>query len=338
VEFFRAEGVELKVISGDNAETVAAIARDAGLTGDGAGDASTGVEPPLDATVVGRISPEGKQAYVERLRDAGRYVAMVGDGVNDVPALKTARLAIAQGSGSEMARSVADVVLVNGDFASVPGMVDEGRKILRNVQRVAKLFVTKSAFAAFLILLIGLTETAYPLLPRHLTLAASLTIGIPGFFLALAPSDGPWSTAGFLREVARFAIPAGTAAALGVLSAYHFALNVVTLPLVESRTVATTVLVLLGLYFVLVLEASGTRRRRYAVGALCAVMLALFVLVLALGSTREFFDLVFPGFWALVAIAGGTALAITGLVFTDERFVADLGVYPFVRGAASAPR
>ncbi|HSL63707.1 MAG TPA: HAD-IC family P-type ATPase, partial [Gaiellaceae bacterium] len=125
VEFFRAEGVELKVISGDNAETVAAIARDAGLAVDGAVDASTGVEPPLDATVVGRISPEGKQAYVERLRDAGRYVAMVGDGVNDVPALKAARLAIAQGSGSEMARSVADVVLVSGDFASVPGMVDE---------------------------------------------------------------------------------------------------------------------------------------------------------------------------------------------------------------------
>ena len=138
-----------------------------------------------------------------------------------------------------MARSVADVVLVGGDFASVPSMVVEGRKILRNVQRVAKLFVTKSAFAAFLILLIGLTETAYPLLPRHLTLAATLTIGIPGFFLALGPSEGPWSTAGFLREVARFAIPAGTAAALGVLSAYHFALNVAQLPLVEARTVAT---------------------------------------------------------------------------------------------------
>jgi magnesium-transporting ATPase (P-type) len=330
VEFFHREGVELRVISGDNPDTVAAIARDAGIPVGQVVDASQG-EPPLDATVIGRISPEGKKAYVERLRDSGRYVAMVGDGVNDVPALKAARLAIAQGSGSEMARSVADVVLVGGDFASVPSMVGEGRKILRNVQRVAKLFVTKSAFAAFLILLIGLTETAYPLLPRHLTLAATLTIGIPGFFLALGPSEGSWSTAGFLREVARFAIPAGTAAALGVLSAYHFALNVVQLPLVEARTVATSVLVLVGLYFVLVLESAGTRRRRNAVGALCAAMLLLYVLTLSLAGMRDFFDLVVPGFWSLVAIALGTSLAITGLVFTDDRFVADLGVKPFAR-------
>jgi cation-transporting ATPase E len=330
VEFFRREGVELRVISGDNPDTVAAIARDAGIPVGQVVDASEG-EPALDATVIGRISPEGKKAYVERLRDSGRYVAMVGDGVNDVPALKAARLAIAQGSGSQMARSVADVVLVGGDFASVPSMVGEGRKILRNVQRVAKLFVTKSAFAAFLILLIGLTETAYPLLPRHLTLAATLTIGIPGFFLALGPSEGSWSTAGFLREVARFAIPAGTAAALGVLSAYHFALNVVQLPLVEARTVATSVLVLVGLYFVLVLESAGTRRRRNAVGALCAAMLLLYVLTLSLAGMRDFFDLVVPGFWSFVAIALGTSLTITGLVFTDDRFVADLGVKPFAR-------
>src|SRR5262249_8846961 len=142
------------------------------------------------AAVVGRVSPEGKREIVEALRAAGRYVAMVGDGVNDVPALKAARLAIAQGSGSQMARSVSDLVLVRGDCAAVPPMIAEGRKILRNLGRVAKLFVTKSAFAVFLIASIGLTPTAYPLLPRHLTLAASLTIGIPAFFLALAPSRG----------------------------------------------------------------------------------------------------------------------------------------------------
>ncbi len=236
-----------------------------------------------------------------------------------------------------MAKSVADVVLLSGDFSTVPGMVAEGRRILRNVQRVAKLFATKSAFAAFLILLIGVTETAYPLLPRHLTLAAALTVGVPGFFLALAPSSGPWQTTRFLREIARFAIPAGTAAALGVLSAYHFSLSVVRLPLVEARTVATTVLVLVGLYLVLALEASG-RRRAAAVGTLCAALLALYVAVLGVGGLRDFFELVVPGAWALIGILGGAGLAVFGLYATDERFVPRALSEAFARGREQAAR
>ena len=167
VEFFRRQGVELKVLSGDRPETVAAIAREAGIPLDGEPLDGRDLDPEraLGAPVIGRITPEGKRAVVEALRLRGRYVAMVGDGVNDVPALKASRLAIAQGTGTQMARSVADLVLVDGDFAAVPAMVAEGRKLLRNLARVAKLFVTKSAFAAFLILSIGLTETAYPLLP-----------------------------------------------------------------------------------------------------------------------------------------------------------------------------
>jgi magnesium-transporting ATPase (P-type) len=121
-----------------------------------------------------------------------------------------------------MARSVADLVLVKNDFGSVPDMVVEGRKVLRNLTRVTKLFITKSAFAVFLVVSIGLTPIAYPLLPRHLSLVASLAVGIPGFFLALAPSAGEFRIKGFLRDIARFAIPAGTAAGLGVLSSYLF--------------------------------------------------------------------------------------------------------------------
>jgi magnesium-transporting ATPase (P-type) len=182
------------------------------------------------------------------------------------------------------------------------------------------LFVAKSAFAAFLILSVGLTNEPYPLLPRHLTLVAALTVGIPGFFLALAPSHGPWGTDKFLREVSRFAIPAGIAAGLGVLSAYLFALNVVGLSLVDARTVATSVLVLVGLYFVFVLEATD-RIRTFAVGVLCLTLLFLYVLVLIFDGARGFFDLHFPGFWSLVAVFGGTGLAIAGLVLTDDRFV-----------------
>jgi len=335
VEFFRAEGVELKVLSGDSPNTVHAIATDAGIAGDEPPvDGSEVEDPPLSARVIGRISPEGKKRYVERLREGGRYVAMVGDGVNDVPALKAARLAIAQGSGSQMARSVADVVLVNGDFAAVPEMVGHGRKILRNVQRVTKLFVAKSVFAAFLILLIGLTDIAWPLLPRHLTLAAALTVGIPGFFLALAPSEGSWRTTGFLRDVARFAVPAGTAAGLGVLSAYHFALNVVRLDVIEARTVATSTIVLVGLYLVVALEGS-TRRRTLQVGGLCVALALLHVAVIAWTPTREFFELTVPGPWEVLAILGGTALAVAGLGFTDERFLPEVreraGTAPAVR-------
>src|SRR5262249_12137322 len=201
-----APGAGLRGPAGARRERVGATAADAGvpssappLDGRDLPPDPAGLRDALrDSAVIGRISPPDKRRVVETLAADGRYVAMVGDGVNDVPALKAARLAIAQGSGAQIARSVSDVVLVAGDFAAVPPMVDEGRKVLRNLQRVTKLFVAKSSFAAFLILSIGLTDTAYPLLPRHLSLAAALTVGIPAFFLALAPSDGPYRTEGFL--------------------------------------------------------------------------------------------------------------------------------------------
>jgi magnesium-transporting ATPase (P-type) len=319
VGFFQQEGVELKVMSGDAPETVGAIARDAGIEGEvTAGDQP--VEVLVGAAVVGRISPEGKRAVVEALRDRGRYVAMVGDGVNDVPALKASRLAIAQGSGSEMARSVADVVLVNGDFAAVPEMVAQGRKILRNLQRVTKLFAAKSAFAAFLILSIGLTDEPYPLLPRHLTLAATLTVGVPAFFLALAPSSGPWRTEGFLREVGRFAVPAGTFAGIGVLFAYLFTVNVAGVPLEEARTAATTVLIAIGLYLVVALEAAPGTRRTW-VGILVGGLVLTYLIVLAVGGLRHFFGLETLGGWGLLGTLGGITVAVGGLLLTDSRFM-----------------
>jgi magnesium-transporting ATPase (P-type) len=323
VAYFLEERIELKVLSGDAPETVEAIARDVGVPVEGGVVDASREEPSLESSVIGRISPEGKRAYVERLRDAGRYVVMVGDGVNDVPALKASRLGIAQGSGAQMAKSVADVVLVRGDYGAVPQMVGEGRKILRNLQRVAKLFVTKSVFAAFLILSIGVTPTDYPLLPRHLTLAAALTIGIPGLFLALAPSDGPWSTRGFLREVSSFAVPAGVAAGLGVLSGYLLALNVFDTTLVSARTTATTVLVAVGLFLVLALEATGGRRTRAVVGLVAGLGL-LYLIVLAVPGLRDFFELTVPGLRILITSAVGAGLAIGFLWLTHERFVPDL--------------
>jgi cation-transporting P-type ATPase E len=319
VAFFRAEGVEMKILSGDAPATVAAIARDAGIA---VADAADGRDLPDDpaeleafaarTTVVGRISPEGKRAFVEALGRSGRHVAMVGDGVNDVPALKAARLAIAQGTGTQIAKSVADLVLVRGDFAAVPELIAEGRQALRNLQRVAKLYVTKSAFAAFLILMIGTTSTAYPLLPRHFSLAATLTIGIPTFFLALAPSSGDWRPTSFVRRVAAFAVPAGVITGTGVVASYLFALHDLDFSVVQARTVATSVLVLVGLYLVLELEATGRRRTRM-VGGGCATLAALYALALALRPVREFFALapVTPGLLATVLV--GAALSVGAL-------------------------
>jgi magnesium-transporting ATPase (P-type) len=321
VAFFTAQGVELKVLSGDAPATVGAIARDAGVPGsvsalDGEALPSEPAalrEAVLSAPAVGRIAPEGKRAVVDALRDAGRYVGMIGDGVNDVPALKEARLAIAQGSGTQMARSVADLVLVRNDFGVVPGMVAEGRQILRNIQRVAELFVTKSVFAAVMALAVAIPTATFPLLPRQFTIASTVTIGIPAFVLALAPSSGPWRVEGFLRSVARFALPSGIAIGIGIAVGYFLARYVFDLDLSLSRTVATGIVVVSGLAVVLRLEGRGGRRS-LAVGGLCLAMALLFGLALAVPFLRDFYELSKPTGDAVVAWAVGSLLGIGGML------------------------
>ncbi len=328
VEFFRSQGVQLKVLSGDRPETVAAIAADAGVpTHAGALDGRS--LPDDDAelrallrerNVVGRISPEGKRRVIEALAADGHYVAMIGDGVNDVPGLKAARLAIAQGSGVQMARTVADIVLVNDDFAVVPELVEEGRKILRNLLRVTKLYVSKSVVAAFLILVVGISPTAYPLLPRHLTLVAALAVGIPSFFLALAPSDGRAMLERFLPDVAHFSIPAGTAVGLGVVASYLAGLDVFDLPLVEARTVAVTAMLLVSLYLIVVLEASGGDRGR-AVVAMCVALFAVYLGVELIPFARRFFALAPPSLAIGLLAAAGCVVAVAGLAGSSDAFV-----------------
>ncbi len=323
VRFLQQEGVEIKVLSGDAPATVAAIARDVGIPVAGVHEGSEIPGDPAErrafaenASVVGRISPEGKQAIVQSLLDEGRYVAMIGDGVNDVPALKTSRLAIAQGSGTQMARSVSDLVLISGDFGVVPTLVAEGRRALRNLQRVTKLYVTKSAFAAFLILTIGISSDAYPLLPRHFTLAAALTIGIPTFFLALAPSNGPWRPDGFVRAVSRFAIPAGALTGVGVVAGYLFARHDLDLSLNDARTVAVTILVACGLYLVLALESEGSRRRSSLVGVMCAVLAGIYVVAILLPAARSFFQLSSLDAGMVVTAVLSSAIAIAALALS----------------------
>ncbi len=339
IAFLLEQGIEIRVISGDAPATVAAIAADAGIPPLGA--PLDGRDLPLggaelqalvrETGVVGRISPEGKKRFVEALAADGSHVVMVGDGVNDVPALKASRLAIAQGSGSQMARGIADLILVTGGFASLPPMIREGRKVLRNLQRVAKLFVAKSVLAAFLVLTVGLSSESYPFLPRQLTLASAITIGIPAFFLALAPSTGDWRPDRFLRELARFAVPAGTAAGLGVVASFLLSLNLIGMSELRARTVATTVLVIVGLYLIVVLESSS-RVRGFTVSILCLALLALYLIVLSLPGWRDFFEVAAPDPAIVLCSLIGTAVAAGGLALTDERF---LPVWP--RAEATPP-
>ena len=320
IAFLHEQNVAVKVLSGDAPETVAAIARDVGIAVEQSHEGSSIPDDPealrvfaAEADVIGRISPEGKQAVVRALAQQGRYVAMVGDGVNDVPALKASRLAIAQGSGTQMARSVSDLVLISGDFGAVPPLVAEGRRALRNLQRVTKLYVTKSAFAAFLILTIGTSSDAYPLLPRHLSLAASLTIGIPTFFLALAPSSGAWRPEQFVRGVARFAVPAGTVIGTGVVAGYLFAIHDLDMSIPQARTVALTTLIACGLYLVMALESGGGPRRSALVAGMCAAMAALYVLAFLIPFAANFYVLATPTLGIILTSVLASAVSICAL-------------------------
>ena len=203
--------------------------------------------------------PARSRPWSQALQAGGHVVAMTGDGVNDVLALKDADLGIAMGSGSAASRAVAELVLMDGRFATLPAVVAEGRRVIANIERVAKLFVTKTVYATVLALAVGLAGLAFPFLPRHLTLISSLTIGIPGFFLALEPSTQR-SHPGFVRRTLAFAIPAGLTAALGTLVAYQVA-DVANVPQDQARTTATLALAGLGLV-VLALAARPLNRPR----------------------------------------------------------------------------
>jgi cation-transporting P-type ATPase E len=312
VAYLHSQGVALKIISGDAPSTVQAVARAAGVPG--ADAAISGIDLPedpaaleevaLSTTVFGRITPEQKRALVQALTRRGRYVAMVGDGVNDVLALKEARLAIAMGNGSQMAKGVADLVLLTNAFSTVPVAVEEGRRILRNTHRVAKLFVAKSVYAAVLVATLGLAPLAFPFLARHLTVTSSLTIGIPAFFLALSKSTGRVQREGFLAGLLAFTIPAGVISAAMIAAGYlavRFGLDV---SVTEGRTAAVLIATAMGLAILVQVERGLDRRRvRPWVWGMVVLFASALTLGLQIEFLRDFFAVVRPeiGTWAVVA-------------------------------------
>jgi len=328
IAFMREQQVDLKLISGDAAATVTAVAyavgvpREAGVV--------EGPDLPEDPeqlaavaaanTIFCRIKPEQKKALVAALVAAGRYVAMIGDGVNDVPALKQARMAVAMGSGAQVTKGVADVVLLKDQFSRLPEAVGEGRRIARNIHRLGRLYLTKTVYAATLILLVSVPGFAFPFLPRHLTVAAFITIGIPSFVLALAPSDGPLYRGRLLRALAAFAVPAGVATGLASILSFFLVDTVAGASLEAGRTAATTTLIVLGLAFVLLLER-GPGREHIAIQSYMLAMVAglgaLFALILAAAPVREFFEmeLLNATQWFLSLAAAAIGLTIASVIW-----------------------
>ncbi|OBH09189.1 HAD-IC family P-type ATPase [Mycobacterium sp. E1747] len=240
LDYFAEQGVSVKVISGDNAVSVGAVAEKLGLRGETMDARRLPSEPAqlanaLDTyTTFGRVRPDQKRSIVHALQAHGHTVAMTGDGVNDVLALKDADIGVAMGAGSPASRAVAQIVLLDNRFATLPYVVAEGRRVIGNIERVANLFLTKTVYSVLLALLVGIEclfakaikadPLLYPFQPIHVTIAAWFTIGIPSFILSLAPNNER-AYPGFVRRVLSSALPSGvivgTATFASYLLAYH---------------------------------------------------------------------------------------------------------------------
>jgi cation-transporting ATPase E len=271
-----------------------------------------------DSTVFGRVVPEQKRMMVHALQSGGHVVAMTGDGVNDTLALKDADMGIAMGSGAPSTKSVAQLVLLDGRFSTLPRVVAEGRRVMANMERVANLFLTKTVYAALLAIGIALIAWPYPFLPRHISLVGSLTIGIPAFILSFAPSKKRYRP-GLLRRVLYFAVPAGFIAAAATFTANAMA-RAHGASLEESRTVAVIVLTIVGLAVLAYLSRPLISWR----GALVAVMAGSFVGVLLIPWFRDFFMLDLPGLVVMLqtlAIAALFSLLLELSMRYMERYI-----------------
>lgn len=317
VAYLADQDISLRVISGDDARTVAAVARAVGVAGDAVDVHGLPTEDlaaaATDATVFGRVLPEQKSEMLRALQAAGHTVAMTGDGVNDVIALKQADLGIAMGSGVPAARAVAQVVLLDDAFASVPHLMAEGRRVVTNAERVANLFLTKSVWAGLVALLVAALDLSYPFLPRQVTLAGSLAIGIPAFFLALDPVARRYRP-GFVRRVLRFAVPAGAVMTVAILGTQQVALATGT-DLAGARVLNTVVLLLTGLGVVTVLEWPLTGWR----AAVVAAMLLSGALAFVIPPVRDFFALAVPTLPGLGAAVAVSVVAIAVIAVAARR-------------------
>ena len=316
--YFRDQGVDIRIISGDNPITVSRIARQAGLASwERCVDASTlETEEDLDAAcdryaVFGRVTPEQKKSLVLALQRKGHNVAMTGDGVNDIPALKAADCSIAMAGGADAARNAAQLTLLSSDFSVLPEIVLEGRRVINNITRTASLFLTKTIFSFLLSILMLIVSGSYPFQPIQLTLISSLMIGLPGFVLALEPS-GERIRGNFLRTVLLRALPGGIAAALCAAAA--MAMSWAGWP---GDLCSTLAVLAAGTVCWLVLLRTCLPLNRIRLALLCAVAAGFALAFLFLGGIFSLVPLSLPAFalYAALAVLGG------GLIFLCSRLL-----------------
>jgi cation-transporting ATPase E len=316
LSYFRDQGVGLKIISGDDPRTVTAVAREVGVDTDAGFDARKLPEDPDELadvmeqhTVFGRVTPAQKKDMVRALQRRGHVVAMTGDGVNDALALKEADIGIAMDSAAAATKAVSRLVLLDGRFDRLPGVVAEGRQVIANIERVSMLFLAKTAYAVILSVTFGALLWGFPFLPRQLSATDGITIGIPAFFLALMPNTRRYQ-AGFLNRSLSFAIPAGLIIALAVLgiNAYALLTGHGTGPAV--RTGSVLVLTLIALWVLVVLSRPLNRWRTLIIG----LMYAALALLLTVPLFRDFFDFSMPGREHLAMTAG---IALTGCLAVE---------------------
>ena len=309
-QFFTEQGVTVKVISGDSPVTASEVARRAGIPG-AERYVDTGTltteqeiyEAAENYTVFGRVTPQMKKALVLAMKKRGHTVAMTGDGVNDVLAMKEADCGVAMASGAQAASQVAQLVLTESDFAAMPAIVGEGRRVINNIQRAASLFLVKNIMSLGVALICIFTALPYPFQSFNLTLIAALTIGVPGFFLAMEPNYER-VTGRFLPSVLRKALPGGLTNVIVVVLA-HLTMMRFELPQTDSATVCTAVLAVVGMLVLYQVSVPFDTFRKVIWGAMAAALLGSFLLFGA------FFELTITDTRSLLVMALSLVMAPT---------------------------
>ena len=321
LDYFASQKVSIKVISGDNAVSVGAVAGSLGLSGETL-DARKLPEAPAELaddleeyTTFGRVRPDQKRAMVHALQSRGHTVAMTGDGVNDVLALKDADIGVAMGSGSSASRAVAQIVLLDNKFATLPYVVGEGRRVIGNIERVSNLFLTKTVYSVLLAVLVGVAGLAskffgsdpllYPFQPIHVTIAAWFTIGIPAFVLSLAPNNER-AQPGFVRRVMTAALPSGLVVGVATFASYLVAYQGRAATEVEQTQASTAALITLLVTAIWVLAVVARPYEWWRV-ALVAVSGLAYVVIFSIPLAQDLFMLD-PSNMAITTTALGIGL------------------------------